>query len=242
MKRIVLYISITLAVLGIFILLGWQSISTTLGWYALLFNVDNSALTVSPTNLILPAPEPTGTELATFDQASFPVLQNSTPELRNGSSSLVVTLNERNASYYIATMTPFANRFAANPGLSQEFKDIICSDTHWSLRGNPCETNQAFLSTMLSINPDDVSVFSSRETKIIHSSFTALKNLYIAADTTDMYTLNSDEFTGYLTYSPTVSLAFIFDTTGNQYELSFLSMTKEEVLDVLSGITRTTPQ
>lgn len=225
-----------------FTLLMWQSISTTLGWYALVLNTNNPALTITPTNLTLSAVQETDTTLMSFKQIAIPILQGTTPELRSGSSTLVVSLPERGGAYYVASMTPFATQFATNPAFSQEFKDIICTDTHQSLLGNPCDSNHAFIATMLSINPEEVSPLSARGTKIMHMSFTSLKNLYVAADTSIIYALETDNYTGFLTYSPTVALAFIFDSAGNEYELSFQSMSEEDILQVMQGITPELPE
>ena len=234
MKKIVLYGLTTIALAAILLAVFWQSITTTLAWYVLSYSSnDNQALQLVPEPATALQPtEFTGDRLR-FNTLNLAVLASSTPQWRNSSSTVVVTLSERNAAYFVGTMTPFASEFIKNPNFSDDYKERICITGHTA--SNPCETNLGFVQTLLSSSPADVSLFSFRTTKINHSIFISLKDLYIAPDTKVIYEITSETFTGYLTYSPTASLAFLFGVDGSEYELSFLSMSEAEVLEILNN-------
>lgn len=236
MKKIVLYGCATFIFIAILLAVFWQSITATLAWYVLSYTTsDNGALYLIPIPAATLQPTDFAGETLRFNTLHVPVLASSTVQWRNSSSTVVVTLDNRNAAYYVGTITPFASEFVRNPNLSTDYKERLCVKREASI--NPCESNQGFIQTLLTTSPETVSLFSFRTKKITHSIFVSLKDLYIAPDTQTIYELKSDTFTGYLTYSPTTSLAFLFTADGAGYELSFLSMSEGEVLEILNNTT-----
>ncbi|MFT5832179.1 MAG: hypothetical protein ACI9SY_000562 [Candidatus Paceibacteria bacterium] len=219
----------------------WPTIATTLGWYTLSYVTnDNPTLVVVPTETLTLIPQNQMQEHIDFNQIKIPILNSSEAELRNDASTVAITLSDKKAAYFVATMPLFAQELSINPNFTADYRVHICVPNIQKEIGNPCESNQGFIQNLLSVSPKDVSLFSTRSDKIYHSVFVNLKNLYIPADTRAMYQLNSETFTGYMTYSPTASLAFLFDENGDGYELSFLSMSQEEIVEVLQGISLTT--
>jgi hypothetical protein len=240
MKKIVLALCFVLVFSTSIMVVFWPAITTTLGWYTLSYATnDNLTLVVVPTETLTLTPQNQTQEHINFNQIKVPILNNSEAELRNDASTVAITLPDKKAAYFVTTMPPFAQELSMNPNFIADYRVHICVPSIKKGIENPCENNQGFIQNLLSVSPKDVSLFSTRSSKIYHSVFVNLKNLYIPANTNAMYQLNSETFTGYMTYSPTASLAFLFDENGDGYELSFLSMSQEEIVEVLQGISLT---
>jgi len=236
MKPVLLYGAVFVLCVVVVTMLFWRPIMTTLAWYTLQHEIgDNQVLTLTP-RTTLPLPDRTDTDARTpFQTLSIPAPTDKT-ELRNASSTLVVTPGDSGQTYILSSITPFAQQFVNNPNLTVESKNKICSGKTRPLLLNPCADNQVFVQTVLSVTPDDVSLFSTRETKVFHTVFVSLKQLYVPLETEQMYMVTTDTLQGYLAYSPTRSLAFVFDQAGVGYEMAFFAMDQAAIATVLQHI------
>lgn len=237
MKNSFLQLLVGLSVLLLAAVLLKQQIITTIFWYKVATEVqDSTAVTITPQETIhvLQTDKEPLYQRYSFYDLTVPLIFTNGYIKEDSSTVLAMVDLSTEKAYSVWRGAKLAHQFQIDQRRTSKEINIVCG-TRWEA-SFLCDDNYTFLSNTLTATAKDVGFFSNQETKIRTAMYLLMKHEYIDAETSQIVPLYiSDTFMGYLLYAGNTATALIFEENDQQqpYQFIFRNMSAEEIETVL---------
>ena len=239
MKNSFLQLLVGLSVLLLAAVLLKQQIITTIFWYKVAGEVqDTAAIAITPQEAVRTLHSDTD---ASYEQYSFydltvPLIFSSGRIKEDSSTVLAMVDTSTTKAYSLWRGAKLAHEFQIDQRRTNTEVHIVCGTR--MTQTFHCDDNYLFLSNTLLVTTEDAGLFSSQETKIRTAMYLLMKHEYVDAETSRIVSLElNDTFIGYLLYAGSTATALIFEKNNHQqpFQFVFSNITTEEIETVLAN-------